>query len=199
VPLYGYVVEDMDFTWIKGLEGFFGWSPREDYYLGFNPRHRTWTGEFDSFKAANPNGRRFEIEPAGISDLEELISVCKRNGIQLIFVYSPEYTGMQQLTSNRAEIFARFHELASRYDIPMWDYSDWQHDDDQSFFYNSQHLNATGAAVFSMDLAQRLREYFATRTATSDSVSARNSADRSAEHLRSADSRSLSGARVDRP
>jgi hypothetical protein len=189
VPLYGYVVEDMNFTWIRGLEGFFGRSPREDYFLGFNPRHLTWTGEFDSFKANNPKGMRFEIEPAGISDLEELISVCKRNGIQLIFVYSPEYSGMQKLTSNRAEIFARFHELANRYDIPMWDYSDWQHDGDQGFFYNSQHLNVTGAAVFSTDLAKRLQEYLATHSATAASVNARKSVDPSVERLRFADSR----------
>lgn len=166
VPLYGYVVEDMNLTWVRGLAGFFGWSPAEDYFQGFNPRHKTWTNEFDSFKAHNPHGVRFDIEPAGIRDLEELIRVCKEHGIQLIFVYSPEYREMQGLTQNRLEIFDRFRELANHYDVPFWDYSDWKYDDNRDLFYNSQHLNATGAAVFSADLANRLSRYRSEQSAT---------------------------------
>jgi hypothetical protein len=168
IPLHGYVVEDMNLTWIHGLTRFFGWSPREDYFLGFNPRHTSWTNEFESFKAANPNGVRFAIEPAGIQDLEELVRVCKQNGIQLIFVYAPEYGEMQALTANRAEIFAQFHEMAKRYDIPLWDYSDWKYNFDRDFFYNSQHLNATGSAVFSADLANRLERYYLAQVKSED-------------------------------
>jgi hypothetical protein len=159
IPLYGYVVEDMNFTWIHGLAGFFGRPSREDYFLGFNPRNTSWTNEFDNFKATNPRGVSFAVEPAGIQDLHELVQVCKQNGIQLIFVYAPEYSEMQSLTRNRAEIFAQFRELANRDDIPLWDYSDWKYNSDRNLFYNSQHLNATGAAVFSADVANRLQEY----------------------------------------
>jgi len=161
LPLYGYVVEDMNFTWVRGIREFLGWSPPQDYFLGFNPRHQSWTDDFENFKAANPHGISFGIEPAGIEDLKDLIRVCQQNGIQLIFVYSPEYTEMQAMTNNRAEIFAHFHELANRYHVPLWDYSDWEHDRNRNIFYNSQHLNATGAAVFSDDVANRLKTYFA--------------------------------------
>jgi hypothetical protein len=161
LPLYGYVVEDINFSWIQGVKGFTGWSPPENFFQGFNPRSKEWTGEFESLKAGNPNGVSFDIEPAGIQDVEELIRVCKQNGIQLIFVYSPEYIEMQSLTRNRAEIFSRFHELAARFDIPLWDYSDWKYAGDKQFFQNSQHLNADGAAVFSKDLSERLKQYLA--------------------------------------
>ena len=134
---------------------------REDFFQGFNPRSKEWTGEFESLKAGNPNGVSFEIEPAGIQDVEELIRVCKQNGIQLIFVYSPEYIEMQSLTRNRAEIFNRFHELAVRSDVPLWDYSDWKYAGDKQYFQNSQHLNADGAAVFSKDLSEHLKQYLA--------------------------------------
>lgn len=33
IPLYGYTVVDMRFTWITGIKGFFGWNPPEDFYL----------------------------------------------------------------------------------------------------------------------------------------------------------------------
>jgi len=164
LPLYGYVVEDMKFTWVLGLKGFFGWSPQEDYFLGFNPRSKKWSGDFQHFKKSNPEGVRFEIEPGGIQAVEDLIRVCRQNRIQLIFVYSPEYDEMQSLAKNRAEVFNHFHDLANRYNVPLWDYSDWKYAGNQDFFQNSQHLNSAGAAVFSNDLANRLETYFATQS-----------------------------------
>jgi hypothetical protein len=164
LPLYAYVVEDMNFAWVLGFKGFWGWSPQEDYFLGFNPRSTKWATDFQKFKDSNPNGVRFDIEPAGIQVVEDLIAVCKQYGTQLIFVYSPEYNEMQAMTTNRAEIFARFRELADRANLPLWDYSDWEDAGNKDYFQNSQHLNTTGAAVFSDDVAKRLKAYFATRS-----------------------------------
>jgi len=161
IPLYGYVVEDMNFTWLRGLAGFFGWTPREDFFLGFNPRHTIWTGDFEKYREDHPQGVRFAIEPEGVRDMEDLAQTCKENGIQLIYVYAPEYSEMQELTANRAEIFAQFDRLSDRFGIPIWDFSGWKHNSDKSYFYNSQHLNARGAEAFSSDLAVRLKEYLA--------------------------------------
>jgi hypothetical protein len=158
LPLYGYVVEDTRFSWILGLRGFFGWSPHEDCFLGFNPRAGHWTDDFENFKSAHLKGTRFEIEPAGVRVMDDLIQVCHDRGIKLIFVYSPEYREMQSLTQNRPEIFAKFRELSEQHQIPIWDFSDWAHSADTDFFRNSQHLNAEGAELFSRDLARRLAE-----------------------------------------
>ena len=161
LPLYGYVVEDMNFTWVSGLKALIGSYPKQDFFLGFSPRHEEWTDDFSKFKAGNPHGVSFAIEPAGVRALEELIDVCQKNGIPLVFVYSPEYRGMQEMTKNRAEIFAEFHTLAHEHHVPLWDYSEWTYDGDKQFFYNSQHLNAKGAALFSDDVASRLKMYLA--------------------------------------
>jgi len=179
VPLYGYVVEDMNFSWVMGFKGFWGWSPPEDYFLGFNPRSRKWTDDFEHFKASHPNGVRFAIEPAGIQVVEDLIRVCRQDRIQLIFVYSPEYIEMQSLTKNRADVFDHFHELADRFDVPVWDYSHWKYAGNQDFFQNSQHLNATGAAVFSDDVANRLKAYLATQSRAGADMQVSGSASRS--------------------
>jgi hypothetical protein len=161
LPLYGYVVEDMNFSWVGGLTAFWGWSPREDFFRGFNPRSALWTGDFDRFKATHPNGVRWEVEPEGIRLVEGLIRLCAESGIRSIFVYSPEYAEMQKLTDNRAEIFGYFRELAGRARVPLWDYSDWAHGGETGYFTNSQHLNAAGAEAFSTDLANRLKAYLA--------------------------------------
>jgi hypothetical protein len=142
------------------LKGFWGWSPPEDYFLGFNPRSKKWTDDFQQFKASHPDGIRFKIEPAGIQAMEDLMRLCRETQIRLILVYSPEYSEMQSLAKNRAEVFDKFHELALRFDVPLWDYSDWKYAGNQNFFQNSQHLNATGAAVFSEDLGNRLKTHF---------------------------------------
>lgn len=159
VPLYGYVVDDMNFAWTLGLRGFFGWSPKEDHFLGFDPRAGTWTDDFERFKATNPEGVRWDIEPAGVQIFEGLLKLCRQQGIRLILVYSPEYAEMQQLTRNRAEIFTLFHTLAEKYGDPVWDYSGWEHAGDTRYFANSQHLNARGADLFSRDLAVHLKSY----------------------------------------
>jgi hypothetical protein len=159
LPLYGYVVEDTNLTWLRGVGGFLGWSPKEDYFLGFNPRPAQWTGDFERFRSAHPDGISFPIEDAGVHDLEDLMLTCKQEHIPLILVYAPEYQPMQGMTRNRQEIFARFHQLASQHDVPLWDYSSWSHNGDKALFYNSQHLNAEGAQLFSQDLASRVAVY----------------------------------------
>jgi hypothetical protein len=161
LPLYGYVVDDMRFSWILGLRGFLHWSPPEDFYLGFNPRQTKWTDDFQRFKASTPNGVSWPIEPSGIYLIEELIRLCRDKDIQLILVYSPEYAGMQTMTDNRTQIFNIFRQLAKQNDVPFWDYSDWQYATNTDYFTNSQHLNADGARIFSIDLANRLKAQLA--------------------------------------
>ena len=167
LPVYGYVVDDMSLSWMLGLRALSGWSPREDFFQGFNPRSKRWTDEFQRFKDSKPNGVSWPIDPEGRQSLEDLIHVCQQHGIQLIFVYSPEYIGMQKLTNNRAEIFQDFRELSTRYHIPFWDYSNWKYSGDTEYFQNSQHLNGDGAAIFSADFANRLKEHLGTQSTIS--------------------------------
>ncbi len=156
LPLYGYLVEDMRFTWIRGLKAAVGMQENEDHFQGFLPRYSPWTGDFEKFKASNSNGVKFAIEPQGISDLKEIVSICREQGIPLLFVYSPEYVEMQALEANRKEIFSVFTEISQPAQIPIWDYSTSPISLSRANFYNSQHLNAEGAAEFSADLGSKL-------------------------------------------
>lgn len=156
LPLYGYAVEDLRFTWVLGVISFFGWNPAEDHFLGFKPRYSAWTGDFERFKEKNPNGVHFAIEPDGMKKMEDLLQLCRQEGIDVLLVYSPEYKEMQGLTANRAQVFAHFNKLSEKFGIPIWDYSDSPISFRRENFYNSQHLNAGGASAFSKDLAARI-------------------------------------------
>jgi len=158
VPLYGYAVEDMRFTWVWGVLRCFGIQGRQDYYQGFNPRAGTWNQDFDHFKLDARNGVRYAVDPMGVRSLEGIIELCQRNGIQIILVYSPEYVEMQGLETNRAEIMARFKQISERFKVPFWDYSDSLLSQQRDYFNNSEHLNQNGADLFSKDLARRLAE-----------------------------------------
>ncbi|MES2692301.1 MAG: hypothetical protein V4773_02435 [Verrucomicrobiota bacterium] len=156
LPLYGYIVPDTRFTWLLGLKRTFGFEPREDNIDGFVPRPWAWTNDFDAFRRANPQGTRTAFEPQGLRDLEDLLHICRDRGIRVLLVYSPEYFEIQPLQLNRAHIFTRFQALSRRFEAPLWDYSDTMLSRTRAYFYNSQHLNADGAAAFSQALAQRL-------------------------------------------
>ena len=156
LPLYGYAAADMNFTWVTGARGLFGWSPREDRYFGFQPRHAHWTGELARLRDNRPDGIGFKIEAEGVRGFEELMGLCRDLGIRVLLVYSPVYYEMQALENNRAEIFGRFKEIAQRYDATLWDYSGSPVCFRKDYFVNSQHLNAEGAAAFSADLAAAL-------------------------------------------
>jgi hypothetical protein len=156
LPLYGYIVADMRFTWIAGLKRLVGLEPAESHFNGFVPRHLSWTGEFDAFVRQNPAGADTPVEPAGVRDVEEILELCRAHGIPALLVYSPEYAGIHPLQRNREEIFARFAAISDRYGVPLLDYSGSEISRHQRYFYNSQHLNADGARVFSFDLGGRL-------------------------------------------
>jgi hypothetical protein len=156
LPLYGYAVDGMGLSWMVGLQRWLGINPRAGRYLGFAPRSDTWTEEFERFRRANPDGVRFEVEPQGVLDLEQLVVLCQKRGIEVVLVYSPVYYEMQKLELDRDATFKRFSDIATRHRIQLWDYSQSPLSFSRDYFANSQHLNRKGAALFSADLAEKL-------------------------------------------
>jgi len=156
LPLYGYAVEDMRFTWLRGLAAAAGWQPQEDHADGFLPQRRAWSEEFERWRARAPAGILVPVQAAGVRALEELMRLCQLRAVPLLLVYSPEYAGAQRQALNREAIFLRFAELAQRHGATLWDYSDHPLSRDARWFVNSQHLNAAGAQAFSQALGARL-------------------------------------------
>ena len=156
LPLYGYAIDNTRFTWLIGLRALSGWNPKDLRYAGFDPRYTAWNEDFDRFKRANPHGVTFPIEPAAVRDLEQLIREATTHGSRVLLVYSPVYYEMQMLERGRGTLFRQFQQIADRSGAELWDYSDSPISRRRELFYNSQHLNAEGARLFSADLAGRL-------------------------------------------
>jgi hypothetical protein len=156
LPLYGYAVEDMRFSWLLGVAALVGRNPPEVRFEGFEPRTAAWTEDFDRFRGANPGGVSFSIESEAVRDLEQLITEVTTRSGRVLLVYSPVYQEMQEIERGRPELFAKFRDIALRYHATFWDFSDSPISRRRDLFYNSQHLNAEGAAIFSAALSRRL-------------------------------------------
>jgi hypothetical protein len=153
-PLLGLVRTGSMETALLGL--FAPYAGAGDEFDGYRPQELAWNSDFEKFKARNEAGVRWDVSSRMVAALSELIETCRRRGIRIILVFSPEYFESQKYIMSRDEIFAAFTRIAERYAVPFWDYSADPMCYEQRLFYNSQHMNATGAALFSRSLGQRI-------------------------------------------
>jgi len=85
----------------------------------------------------------------------QILETSEQHGIRTILVMSPDYLGAHEFIRNRTDTLRTYREIADRFRVPFWDYSRAPMSAERAYFYNSQHLNHEGAAVFSTILARR--------------------------------------------
>ena len=136
---------------VKGLIGFF--RPQTSCkYKGFQAQEKDWDDAFYKYKEANSKGTYQEVDNLTRQLFDEFLAYCAANDIYVILVYAPEYFEAQHLVTNRGVIMGLYKEYAKKYRIPFLDYSNHPVCFDTKYFYNSQHLNARGVAVFNEQL-----------------------------------------------
>jgi hypothetical protein len=75
----------------------------------------------------------------------------------LVLVYTPKYIEGQKYIENRSEVMSIYNNFAQKYDLLLLDYSNDEISFDRSLFYNTSHLNKTGANLFTTKLAHDLK------------------------------------------
>src|ERR1700722_17841160 len=131
---------------------------KSEEFDGYCPQNLAWNQDFEKFKAKNSQHWNVKIDPVKLQSLFTLAEVCKTNRINLVFVYSPDYSGSRGFFENRDEVLKTYQDIAVKLDVPFWNFSNDPMCGDQTCFYNSQHMNSKGAAIFSKAVAQRLAE-----------------------------------------
>jgi hypothetical protein len=155
VNFYHRVRERATIEAVRGLVG----RPRPEFLrAGYMPHDLEWRQDFEQFKREHPNGVRMAIDANAIASLRSILELCRRLEIKVVMVYPPEDQESQSFCLNRREVLGVFAQLASEFQMPFWDYSNDPICQKRQFFYNSQHLNAKGAALFSEDFAKRLAD-----------------------------------------
>ena len=109
---------------------------------GFIPLTNVWSGPIQ----IDDRPAKYELDSIKINAFETFIQQCNRSKIKLYIICSPYY-----FQSRQTEYSVKIgREIAKRYDISFFDYSE-----DSIFIQNSklfsdtEHLNETGARVFS--------------------------------------------------
>ena len=106
----------------------------------------------------NSAGYQSKINATIEDSIDEFVKHQTGDGIRFVMVFTPEYEPAQELCLNRNDVVDRLQAIANHHGADFIDYSDHPICKDQSLFYNSQHLNRTGAEQFSADLARQLTE-----------------------------------------
>jgi len=89
---------------------------------------------------------------------EKFLSECKVQDINLIFVYAPEYKEGQKFLEKREEVIKIYKKYSEQYQIPFYDYSNDAICYQKKYFYNSVHMNKTGAELFTTKLIDTLKQ-----------------------------------------
>ena len=111
-------------------------------------------------------GTKVESEPeeytAGVDKIDEysreklefFIKSVTDKKIPLVIVISPMY--VKDFEENDAMTESK--KIAAKYNVPVWDYSLDPRFVKQEYFYDMNHLNTTGAELFSREIASRLKK-----------------------------------------
>ena len=163
VPLYCFGKYGMQLT-APAIKKLLGINDRAGIYAdGYAPQDKNWDQNFEKFKNNNPGGVEYKIDKMEVCDIENIATAARNTGVDMILVYSPEYTGNHVLTKNRNQIFDEYLRISNLYHVPLWDYSDELISGNTCYFYNSQHLNRKGASLFSDSFALRFKAYLSSK------------------------------------
>ncbi len=157
IPLYKYCHETGMIE--AGLKGYFKRHDTRKYkYKGFRPSDSHWKdSEFKDYKKQHPHGMDFNVDPVAYSDLVDLIKTCKKEQIDLIFVCPPTPVVFQNMVANRNDIMKAYKDLSDKYKLKYLDYSKDTICTDTAMFYNYNHLNTRGVAIFNNQLINDLK------------------------------------------
>ncbi len=157
IPLYKYCHETGMME--AGLTGFFK-KPVNDNnkYKGFLSVSTRWNDSvLTLIKKQNPHGKKAHIDPHAYSDFIDLIRTCKKEKIDLILVCCPTPASFQDVIVNRDTIMKTYQDLSNKFGLKYLNYLKDPICNDTAMFYNFNHLNTHGVAVFNKQLISDLK------------------------------------------
>ncbi|HLP10806.1 MAG TPA: hypothetical protein VK177_02680 [Flavobacteriales bacterium] len=124
-------------------------------YKGFNPVNRMWDKEaVEKLKLKfKPN-----LTPEGFRIFNDIVSICNQKNIKLIAVIAPFYKKYTSIVINAKESMNKIKLACKKKRVKVWDLSTLPLSDTTLYFYNSTHLNAKGAAIYTDSLSQRIKK-----------------------------------------
>ena len=145
----------------EGLFNFLGFSNLYDTtskYKGYRGNNYAWNKDFENFKKRFPNGVKYRFDKEVKRQFDEYLAFCQRENIKVFLVHAPEYYEVQPYYKNKSELINLCNKSVIKHGCYFLDYSKNLLCYDRKYFYNSQHLNKTGAELFSIDLGNKIKD-----------------------------------------
>lgn len=146
----------------EGYHSYMGHGSATTMYKGYTEMDIPWDPSIYERTIKNGVVSARDVLPELMTMMDEYIALCKKNNIKLVFEYAPIYNGTYRLMEKKDSVKNLIVQLAARNDIPFFDYTNDSISYDTKYFYNSMHLNKTGAQVFDLKLGMALKELFKT-------------------------------------
>ncbi|TVZ59162.1 hypothetical protein NA63_1687 [Flavobacteriaceae bacterium MAR_2010_105] len=156
LPLYRYSGKQDSIT--KVFHDMLREKKRAPYrHKGFRGMKREWNNDLEQAKLEK-GSIISQNDTLSVDLFQKFLKECQTLNIKVVFVYSPEQVEGQQFVNNRNQIISTYQFYAKKYDIPFLDYSNNYISSNKNYFYNSLHLNAKGADVFTLRLVSDLKQ-----------------------------------------
>jgi hypothetical protein len=129
-------------------------------YKGYYPN--TQLNNFETIANFGTSHKKITVTQTGFGLLNSCISLCKKNNIKLVLVMAPYFKqyAPEKYFTNFIAVVDSVKAVANQSNIPCYDYSTMSIADDQQYFYNTNHLNSKGAAVYTKAVADTIKKYF---------------------------------------
>ena len=156
-PLYKYNNELQLIA--ESISCYRGHIPKGTKYKGYEGMNKNWDGSFYLFKRDHPLGLTVIVDTPTVKLFKEYLVFCKANGIKVILVDPPTFIQSKNYIRNYNEILTMITTIAKENNVPLINYDNDSINYHKSNFYNSQHLNRTGAEQFTKKLAIEIKDY----------------------------------------
>lgn len=125
-------------------------KPMQENIKGYKPVDKTMS--YDVNTLANSGPEVYKYDNLKIHYIERLVKECKTKGIKIVFFTSPSYKAYSSL------VFKPIRDLSNKYSIPFFEhYTDSNFVDNKDYFYDSVHMNRTGASLYTKSIISELR------------------------------------------
>ena len=155
-PLYRYWGYQMVIK--NGLLEFLGIKHyvNDPSRLGIHYERGVWNGS----ELASMDTICATINDEGKQCFEEYMQTCAADGIKVILVNSPMYRGAMNKTMGIKSVNAYLDSIAEVYNTEYWNYTEnYELCGDTANFVVSVHMNPEATHKFSIDVANRIKEY----------------------------------------
>lgn len=130
---------------------------KSNKYKGYEEHSQSWDTSFEKFKKDNPNGINTKLDLETIKLFEEFLKESNASNIEIFLIYPPEYYEAKKYLKDEKKIIEIYKYFSKKYRINFYDFSKDDMCKSKKYFYNSQHLNKTGAELFTKKIVDILK------------------------------------------